>query len=450
MHYVLISGRWYKSKTLKDGSWTFEEPGALPGDFAKIPADSPMGDVLASVPGTDAAEDALLDQVIPQTATVSRKDTKLEVHFDGTPRFRQIPNSEVSYSLNSDKSVLKIGQSYYCVNNGIWFVSAYPEGPWKVSDHRPDEVDQIPPSEPVYNVRYVYVYGYTPEVVYVGYLPGYMHSYVYNGVVVYGTGYYYPYWYGSVYYPRPMTYGFSVHYNPWTGWGFSMSFSYGWIGWGYHPWYRPYWGPCGYHAGYRNGYYNGYRHGYNRGVVDGYRAGHRNAYRNQTSGVRRTATREAHDGRRISDRSNAVNKPNNLYSDRQGNVYRRNASGNWEEMRNQRENQTNTREARPDDARQRDHTRQPDRTPDRTRDRQPPQQAPDRARDRQPQRQQPTQKPVWDQPRRQNAPDLNRDYQMRQRGNSNMNRNFQQRSQPQMHQPGMNRNMPSRGGIRRR
>src|SRR5690606_28816967 len=45
MHYVLIAGRWYKSKTLKDGSWKFEEPIDLPADFGKIPADSEMANV---------------------------------------------------------------------------------------------------------------------------------------------------------------------------------------------------------------------------------------------------------------------------------------------------------------------------------------------------------------------------------------------------------------------
>lgn len=336
MHYVLLAGRWYKSKTLADGSWVFEDPKNLPADFKNIPADGEMANVRVSVPETDEAKDALLEQTIPQTAEVVRSEAKLEVHFDGDPQFKQIPNTDVSYSLNSDKSVLKINQNFYCVDNGIWFISNYPAGPWEVSDHRPDEVDQIPPSEPVYNTKYVYVYGSTPEVVYVGYLPGYTYSYVYNGVVVYGTGYHYPYWYGSVYYPRPVTFGYSVHYNPYTGWGFSMGFSYGWIGWGYHPYYRPYWGPCGYHAGYRNGYYNGYHHGYhngyNRGVVDGYRAGSRNAYHNQRDGVRKTTTREQ--VARTNDISRASNRPNNMYTDKRGNVYERTKQGDWKERTN--------------------------------------------------------------------------------------------------------------------
>lgn len=340
MHYVLIAGRWYKSKTLADGSWTFQEPGDLPADFAKISEDSPMGDVLTSVPGTDASRDALLEQAIPQTAEVVRSEAKLEVQFDGDPQFQHISNTDVSYSINSDKSVLKIKQKYYCVDNGIWFVSNYPTGPWEVSDQRPPEVDQIPPTEPVYNTKYVYVYSSTPEVVYVGYLPGYTNSYIYNGVVVYGTGYYYPYWYGSVYYPRPVTYGYNVNYNPYIGWGFGMGYSYGWIGWGYHPYYRPYWGPCGYHAGYRNGYYNGYHHGYNngyhnaynRGAVDGYRTGSRNAYKNQSTGVRQTSSRDQM--ARANDISRPSKRPNNMYSDKKGNVYQRTDRGNWDKMQN--------------------------------------------------------------------------------------------------------------------
>ncbi|MBK7113783.1 MAG: hypothetical protein IPH60_15240 [Flavobacteriales bacterium] len=42
-------------------------------------------------------------------------------------------------------------------------------------------------------------YDYTPTTVYVGYTPGYLGSYVQNGVVIYGTGYYYRPWPGCWY-----------------------------------------------------------------------------------------------------------------------------------------------------------------------------------------------------------------------------------------------------------
>jgi hypothetical protein len=340
-HYILLAGRWYKAGKLSGDKWTFSEPEALPEDFAKIPADSDLASVRTNVPGTEESRDALLEQSIPQTAEVSRKDTKIEVSFDGQPKFKQVAGTEVSYAENSDKQVMKIGQEFYAVDNGIWFVADYPEGPYAVSDTRPDEVNDLPADSPVYNTKYVYVYDATPTTVYVGYTPGYTHAYVYNGVVVYGTGYYYPYWYGSVYYPRPVTYGFNVHYSPYSGWGFSFGISTGgWIGWGYHPYYRPYWGPCGYRYGYRGGYGHGYHHGYNRGLANGYRAGYRagqnNAYRNQRTGVKSTNIRE----RGSMDRSRVAKNKSDLYTDRSGNVFERDKAGSWKEKNNQRGNAT--------------------------------------------------------------------------------------------------------------
>jgi hypothetical protein len=284
-HYVLLAGRWYHSKSLADGDWKFAEPEDLPEDFAKIPEESDMATVRASIPGTPESQDALLEQSIPQTATIDRKTASVEVTYDGNPEFKKIEGAEVSYAVNTDKTVLKIKNKYYCVDDGIWFVSDKATGPWEVSDVRPEEVDEIPPESEVYNVKYIYIYDSTPEVVYVGYLPGYTYSYVYGGVVVYGTGYWYRPWYGTYYYPRPVTWGFDVHWNPYTGWGFSFGIRVGWIGWGFHP-YRGWWGPRGYRHGYRHGYRRGARAGYRAGYRAGKRSASRNVYRNRSTGVR--------------------------------------------------------------------------------------------------------------------------------------------------------------------
>jgi hypothetical protein len=338
-HYVLLAGRWYYSRSLKDGDWTFREPDELPEDFAKIPEDSDISDVRPSVPGTPEAQDALLEQTIPQTATVDRSTT-VEVEWDGDPKFKDVKGTEVKVAKNADKTVLKIEDLYYCVDDAIWFVSDNPKGPWKVSDIRPDEVDELPPESEAYNVKYVYVYESTPDVVYVGYLPGYTCSYVYGGVVVYGTGYWYRPWWGAVYYPRPVTWGFGVHYNPWTGWGFSFGVSYGWMGWRFHP-YRAWWGPRGYHRGYRHGYQRGYHQGYRRGAAAGYRAGYTagqrnsNVYRNRSAGVQTAnKNRAATNNRNLNNKARPSTKPNNVYTDRNGNVYQRNKDGNWENRNN--------------------------------------------------------------------------------------------------------------------
>ena len=388
-YYVLISGRWYASKSLTDGKWSFVSAEELPGDFPNIPAGSDMASVLSSVGGTQEARDAVLENQIPQTATVDRKTATVDVSYDGNPEFKRIEDTNVSYAVNTDKSVLHIDGKYYCCDNAVWFMADGAAGPWSVCVNVPADVQSIPPSAPVYNVKYVYVYDSTPEVVYVGYTPGYYGSYAYGGCVVYGTGYWYRPWYGYYYYPRPVTYGFSVHYSPWGGWGFSYGVSYGWfhVGFGGHR--GGWWGPSGYHHGYRHGYHRGYRHGYSHGARAGYRAGYHAGQRqsaspnlyNKRDGVRHTGDRQrpatadqrtaaanrkgtstrpatgdvsrtstankkaTQGGAATRDRQGTQAKPqtresqqlkggsqskNNVYSDKNGNVYRKSDKG-WEQ-----------------------------------------------------------------------------------------------------------------------
>jgi hypothetical protein len=360
-YYVLLAGRWYASSSLEDGEWKFIPHNELPEEFAKIPAESDMGNVRASIPGTQEAKEAVLENDIPQTAEVSRKDAKVDVKYDGDPKFEKCTDNGVHYAVNTDKSVLLIDGKYYCCDDAIWFVGEGPEGPWIVADKVPDKVQDIPPECPVYNVKYVYIYESTPEVVYVGYTPGYVGSYYYGGCVVYGTGWWYRPWYHTYYYPRPVTWGYGVHWNPYTGWGFHVGVSYGWlhigVGWG-RPWYGGWWGAAGYRHGYRHGYHHGYRHGYRHGARAGYRAGYRagqrqgnhNMYRNRSSGVNRTGGRQTARaqptrGGTTTGRSKATtgarapttkktpqttNRKNNVYSDRNGNVYRNQGGGNWQ------------------------------------------------------------------------------------------------------------------------
>jgi hypothetical protein len=256
--YVLLSGRWYRSRS-ESGPWTFVRSDELPPSFARIPPDSDIGGVRVSVAGTDEADDAVLDAQIPQTAAIRRDESTLTVEYDGDPSFESIPGTEVAYAVNTGAQVLHIGAQYYAVDNGVWFVSGNATGPWSVADSIPeDQIRQIPPSSPVYNTTHVHIYDSTPDVVYVGYTPGYLWSYPYYGVPVYGTGYYYPPYRGRWYYPRPPTWGLHVGYNPWTGWNFGVSWSNGFFtagvswggGWGGA--YRP-WGCCGgwYGGGYR-------------------------------------------------------------------------------------------------------------------------------------------------------------------------------------------------------
>ncbi len=333
-HYVLLAGRWYAANSMK-GPWRYVPGDELPKDFAAIPEESQMGTVLYAVPGTDLANEAVLDAQIPQTATIERDKASLDVEYDGKPEFEAIEETTMAYAKNSPTPVIQTGTSYYAVDDAVWFVSSNATGPWVVATSVPDVIYTIPPTSPMYHVTYVKIYDYTPEVVYVGYLPGYTGTYVYNTTVVYGTGYYYPYWYGTYYYPRPSTWGFHVRYNPYTGWNFGLSYSTGpftfYIGRG--SWYRGgFWGPARY-RGYRHGYRHGYRRGARAGYRAGYRAGQRNSgrqnmYNNQRNKARSTPQSQV---RNKPTAAASTGRANNVYSDRDGNVHRRTDQGGWEQ-----------------------------------------------------------------------------------------------------------------------
>ena len=248
-YYVLLSGRWYQSKSLS-GPWTWVSGSQIPRDFAKIPPDSPKANVLASVPGTEQAREAVVANQIPQTAAVRRAEATLDVRYDGEPQFRAIEGTSLEYAVNTASDVIHAGARYYACHNGVWFVSETPAGPWAVADTIPAEIYQIPPSCPLFHDRYVYVYGATPDVVYFGYTPGYLGAYVYDGVVVFGTGWFYPPWIGVYWFGWPWTWGFGFDFGYWGGGWFWRPVGNYW--WYHNPWYmhrvysehwNPHWRP---------------------------------------------------------------------------------------------------------------------------------------------------------------------------------------------------------------
>ncbi|MCF0056927.1 hypothetical protein [Dyadobacter sp. CY356] len=261
-NYILIAGRWYNSTSL-NGPWQYVPQNSLPPAFANIPAGSEKDGVLASVAGTEEADDALMEAQIPQTAKVDRSTARVEVNYDGEPRFVPIQGTNLSVAENADITVMQAANNqFYALENGIWFISNNPYGPWQVANERPSDVDRIPPSNAAYNARYVYIYETTPQYVYVGYTQGYMGNYIYGPTVVWGTGWHYRPWRGRYYRPRPVTWGFGMHYNPWAGWSmsFGLGFNVGWYhygrsrpnygGWFGPPAYRPPYRPWGWNGGY--------------------------------------------------------------------------------------------------------------------------------------------------------------------------------------------------------
>lgn len=240
-NYILIAGRWYNGTSL-NGPWLYVSQDNLPRAFADIPAGSEKDGVLSSVAGTEEAYDAVMEAQIPQTAKVDRSTARVEVNYDGDPRFVPIANTNLSIAENSNITVMQAANNaFYALENGIWFISNSPYGPWQVANERPSDVDRIPPSSSAYNARFVYIYETTPQYVYVGYTRGYMGNYIFGPTVVWGTGWHYRPWRGRYYRPRPVTWGFGMHYNPWAGW--SMSFNLGFnVGWYHYARVRPYYG----------------------------------------------------------------------------------------------------------------------------------------------------------------------------------------------------------------
>jgi hypothetical protein len=216
-YYYLVAGRWFRADRL-EGPWSFGTT-TLPADFARIPPNHPRGAVLALVPGTRQAQEAVIQGHIPQTARVERgKVPAPTVSYQGPPEWKPIEGTPLAYAANSPYDVLKVGDLYYLCFQAVWFVSRSPQGPWEVADKVPREIYQIPPSAPVYHTTYVYVYDADPDWVTYGYLPGYYGSYFAWGVMAFGTGWYYPsYAYGGAYWPYAYTYGAGTWYNEHTG-----------------------------------------------------------------------------------------------------------------------------------------------------------------------------------------------------------------------------------------
>src|SRR4051812_48230397 len=217
--FLLTSGRWFAAHGL-DGPWTFAT-NDLPPDFALIPPNGPQGAILASVPGTSQAQLAVLRAQVPRQATLKKDSAKLTVAYAGPPQFRPIPGTPMQYAVNTPYEVIETDGTYFLCYQGAWFTGPSPNGPWVLATSVPPVIYTIPPSSPLYNVTYVKIYSATPAAVTYGYTAGYLMGFVSAGVMVYGTGYYYPpvVLPGPVpiYYPYPMSYAGNLAYNPTTG-----------------------------------------------------------------------------------------------------------------------------------------------------------------------------------------------------------------------------------------
>lgn len=245
-YYVLLSGRWFMASNLS-GPWEFTSN--LPESFVEIPEAHPRARVRTSIPGTVEAQFAVLQAQIPRTAAVKRTLQAPEIQYGGgSPIFELIDDTVVERAINSSYDVFLVNGSYYLCYQGVWFTGPEPTGVWTVTDDVPREIYTIPVNSPAHNVTYVKAYESTTDEVYFGYTSGYHNTYLSFGVMVYGSGYYWPPYYDPFY--NPSFYGYYPYYNY-----YSYPYSYG-----HASFYNPVTGSYG-HGHYAYGPYGGYREG---------------------------------------------------------------------------------------------------------------------------------------------------------------------------------------------
>ena len=365
--YFLVAGRWFSAPGLQ-GPWTFATPN-LPEDFQKIPLEHPRSRVLASVPGTQQAAEAVLLAQVPQTARVKKSELKApEVAYQGDPKFEKVEKASVERAVNTDKDIIKVGDMYYMCFQGVWFMGKSPTGPWEVASKVPGEIYEIPASSPAHNVTYVTVEDDDDEWVTFATVAAYTGVMIAWGCAVWGTGYYHPPywgWYGGgypYYYPHYPTYGYGASYNPWTGAYGRGAVAYGPYGGAgvtsrYNPRTGTYsrgaaaWGPYGargYGEAYnpRTGAYGQTRQGSNvygswgsTSVQRGDQWATTSRYTNRTTGDTTRVTRTDGGGAAVthrgpgSDAGAVRTRSGDVYAGRDGNVYR-NEGGSWQKYEN--------------------------------------------------------------------------------------------------------------------
>jgi hypothetical protein len=216
-YYYLAAGRWFSAQSLT-GPWTFASLN-LPADFSHIPLSSPASAILASVPGTSQAKDAVLIAQIPTVMVLNPTTAaaQAKVEYTGAPQFVPIEGTTLLYATNTPDKVIQVGDLYYLCLQGVWFMSTTPQGPWTTATSVPQVIYTIPPSSPVYNVTYVTQVTTSSGAVQSSYTAGYLGAFVMGAavgaVIASGSGYYYPPYIGyppygyPVYHPYPTCYG---------------------------------------------------------------------------------------------------------------------------------------------------------------------------------------------------------------------------------------------------
>ena len=113
---------------------------SCPTDFKKIPLEHPRSRVLASVPGTQQAAEAVLLAQVPQTARVNKKELKApEVAYQGDPKFEPIEKTtRRSARSTPTRTSSRSATCTTCASRACGSCRRAPTGPWEVAELGPE------------------------------------------------------------------------------------------------------------------------------------------------------------------------------------------------------------------------------------------------------------------------------------------------------------------------
>ena len=177
--HFLASGRWFSAAQLSVRGRS-PRP-AFPLISALIPSSSPAAVVLASVPGTPQAQEALIQAQIPQQATLERTSATVDVAYSGPPRFEPIAGTDTLYAVNTGYDVIRVGNVSCSMARRVVHCAHRDRSLGAGGTAFRGAIYTIPPSSSLYRVTYVRVYDVTPQTVTDGYTAGYTMGYISSG-----------------------------------------------------------------------------------------------------------------------------------------------------------------------------------------------------------------------------------------------------------------------------
>ena len=256
-YYVLLAGRWFTSAAHERAVDVRRRATRCRPTSRSIPAQSLAGAVLPTVAGTPQAQEAVIENSIPQTATVPLKNgPKFTPNFDGAaavradPRHVAVVRHQFVRADHPGRARTRITRSRPACGSR----RRRSTGPVDRSRRRcRRSIYTIPPSSPIYYVTYVRIYEATPTVrlrrLHAGLSRhrrrAVRHRRLRHRLRVLRRGS------AASGIAPPYTYGVAAApiYNPYVG------FTYGFaLGLATAAWTEPYWGGAYYHPGYWGGY----------------------------------------------------------------------------------------------------------------------------------------------------------------------------------------------------